>query len=295
MVIMDKDIAVSGRFPRTARLKDEYYEWLDDPHTFVANVKAGGVGADLFTFLPRLADTDKRYDFYYEVDSIAVVPISTYENWWKKQINDKTRNMIRRAQKSSVEIRHIDFDDDLVKQIKDIYDESPLRQGKPFTHYGKDLATIRKTHITFLDRSEFIGAFFQGELIGFIKLVHDEGVSHLMQIIAKIEHRSKAPTNALIAKAVEICAERRVPYLRYGIWSRRGLGDFKKHHAFERFDLRRYFVPLNSKGRLMLRLGLHHTPRVSEHLPEKWVNVLADLRGQWNSFKMTRNLKGHKS
>ena len=243
MLVIDKDVVVSGTLPRTARLRDEYYEWLDDPHGFLSEVKAGGVEADLFTFLPRMAHTNRPYDFYHEIDSIAVIPLTTYENWWKKQINDKTRNMIRRAQKNGVEIKIIGFNDDLIIGIKGLYDESPLRQGKPFKHYGKDLETLRKDHISFLDRSEFIGAFYDGELIGFIKLVHDDGVSHLMQIIAKVEHRSKAPTNALIAKAVEICTERGIPYLRYGIWSRRGLGDFKKHHAFEKFDLRRYFVP----------------------------------------------------
>ena len=36
-----------------------------------------------------------------------------------------------------------------------------------------------------------------------------------MGIIAKIKHRDKAPMNALVAKAVEICAENKIPYLVY--------------------------------------------------------------------------------
>jgi hypothetical protein len=275
LLVANREIAVSGKFLRIARLKDEYYDWLDDPYSFVAEIKRGRREADLFTH--------PRYNFYYESDSIAVLSITTYQNWWTRQINDKTRNMIRKAQKSGVEVRLVEFNDDLVKGIKEIYDESPLRQGKPFKHYGKDFTTLKNDHISFLDRSQFIGAFYDGQLIGMVKLVHDEGLSHLMQIISKIEHRSKAPTNALIAKAVEICAQRCVPYLHYGIWSKRGLGDFKKHHAFDRFDLTRYFVPLNLKGKLTMALKLHR--KLSERVPDKWIDIMLRIRSQWNAIK----------
>jgi hypothetical protein len=283
LFVDNKEVVVSGRFLRTVRLKAEYYEWVDDPHGFVAEAKAGRVRADLFTFLQGVSDRSPRYDFHLEWESVAVLPITKYEDWWKKQINDKTRNMIRKAQKSGVEVRAVEFTDDLVKGIVEIYNESPLRQGKPFRHYGKDFETVKRDHISYLEKSDFIGSFYKDELIGFVKLVHGKGVSSLMQIISKISHRDKAPTNALIAKAVEICAERGVSYLHYGIWSRRSLGDFKKHHAFERFDLPRYFVPLNLKGKLILQLRLHR--KLSDRLPESWLNFMTDLRSKWNSFK----------
>ena len=283
MLVENKEVVVSGKFPRIARLQDEYYDWVEDPRDIVAKVKSGGVKADMFTFLQKVTDRTTRYDYHHEQDSIAVLPITTYEHWWTKQINVKTRNMVRKAEKCGVSVRVVEFNDDLIKKIKEVYDESPLRQGKPFKHYGKDLATLKSSHISFLDRSQFIGAFYGNELIGFIKLVHDEGISHLMQIISKISHRNKAPTNALIAKAVEICAQRGMPYLHYGIWSKRGLGDFKKHHAFEKLDLMRYFIPLNVKGKMILALKLHH--KFSERLPQKWVDIILGLRSRWNAIK----------
>lgn len=286
MLVDNKEIIVSGRFLRTAMIKAEYYEWVDNPNSFITKVKAVKIKADLLTFLQRVTDKDYRYDFRLQWDSIAILPITTFENWWMRQINDKTRNMIRKAQKKGVEVRVIEFTEDLVKGIREIYNESPLRQGKPFKHYGKDLETLKKDHISYLERSDFIGAFYKNELIGFVKLVHGKGISNVMQIISKIAHKDKAPTNALIAKAVEICAQRGVPYLHYGVWSKRGLGDFKKHHAFERFDLPRYFIPLTLKGRLILALNLHR--RLSERLPERWVNFLVDLRSRWNSLRMTK-------
>jgi len=285
MFIDNNEVVIRGIFPRIASLRAEYYDYVDDALSFVGKLRAGRAGADLFTFLQEVGISDRtpRYDCHLEWESIAVLPITTYENWWRKQIKDKTRNMIRRAWKKGVEIRVVAFDDYLVKGIQDIYNESPLRQGKPFAHYGKDFDTLKRAHISYLERSDFVGAFYENELIGFIKLVHGNGVSNLMQIISKISHHDKAPTNALIAKAVEICAEKRVPLLHYGIWSRRGLGDFKRHHAFERLDVPRYFVPLNLKGKVALMLKLHR--RLRDRLPENWLDYLADLRAKWFSYK----------
>ena len=283
MLIENKEVIVSVKFPKIARLKAEYYEWVDDPHNFLLKLKVERVRADLFTFLQKVGDRKTFNNYYVETDSIAIVQITTYKDWWTKQINDKTRNMIRKAEKKGVETKIIELNDDLIKGIKEIYDESPFRQGKPFIHYNKDLNTLKSDHISFLDQSQFIGAFYKDELIGFVKLVHGERISHLMQIISKLGHRNKAPTNALLAKTIEICSQQSIPYLHYGIWSKRGLGVFKKNHAFERYELKRYFVPLNMKGKMILKLTLHHG--IKERLPERWVEFLINLRGKWYSGK----------
>ena len=172
-----------------------------------------------------------------------------------------------------------------VEGIVKMYNESPLRQGKPFWHYGKNFDQIKADHSSYLDRSEFVGAYHKEELIGFVKVVHGRGVSNLMNIISMIAHRDKAPTNALIARAVEICAQRGVSCLHYGMWSKRGLGDFKKHHGFERMDVVRYFAPLNVRGKIALGLKLHR--KAADMVPEKLADVLVDLRTKWNARKHT--------
>lgn len=286
IVVDGNEILVSGRFFKVARLRAEHYEWVDHPQSFVEKVKAEGRGIDVLTFLQGITSRDTRYEFVHEVESISVLPITTYDTWWKKQINDKTRNMVRRGGKAGVSIRVVEFSDELVRGIKVIYDESPIRQGKPFKHYQKDFETLKKDHGSFIDRSHFIGAYYQDELIGFVKLVDDSGISHLMQIISKLSHHNKSPTNALIAKAIEMCAERSIPYLHYGLWSKRGLGDFKKHHAFEKYDMPRYFVPLTWRGKLYLELNLHR--RLSSRLPESVLDILAKLRTRWYSLRHRR-------
>ena len=104
-----------------------------------------------------LSDPVPKYTYPSESDSVAALPIDTYDKWWKQQINDKTRNMVRKAGKKEVAIRIVGFDDKLVEGIAEIYNESPLRQGKRFRHYGKDFQTLKAAHATYLERSIFIG------------------------------------------------------------------------------------------------------------------------------------------
>jgi hypothetical protein len=277
-------LSVAGRLVKVARLRDEYHEFVDNPPAYIPALARSGVPCGhVFTFIQPVPDRTPRFNYHLEWDYAAVLPVSTYEHWWKRQINDKTRNMVRKAQKSGVELRDVPFSDELVQGIARIYNESPVRQGRRFRHFGKSFATVKDEHATFIDRSDFIGAYYKGELIGFIKLVHGRGVSNLMQIISMMSHRDKAPTNALVAKAVERCAEKNVPLLHYGTWSRRSMGDFKKHHAFERLAIPRYYAPLTLYGRLSLRCGMHRS--IIDRVPEPWIDQLATWRGKWNSFR----------
>src|SRR5438270_3410101 len=152
-----------------------------------------------------------------EWDNLAVLPVSTFDHWWNQQIRSFPRNRARQAEKRGVKVREVPFDDALVRGIWEVYNESPVRQGKPNFHYGKDLETVRKAEATFLDRSIFIGAFLEEKLIGFVKLVTDANrtQANLMNVVSMVKHRDKAPTNALIAAAVRSCAERGIRYLVY--------------------------------------------------------------------------------
>jgi hypothetical protein len=281
----DRDLTITGRIFRSARPRDEPYECIEDPESFISGLKQSDIRADLFTFMQEISEPEPKYPFHLEWDSLAVLPVTSYENWLKNQINFKTRNKIRKAQKAGVELRSVPFNDDLVKAIMEIYNESPTRQGKPFLHYAKTFETLKRDHETFLSRSDFVGAFYRGEMIGFIKFVVGKNVASLMQIISKIAHRDKAPTNALIAKAVEMCGERKIPNLHYGIWSRRGLGVFKISHGFLRREIPRYHVPLTLRGKVFLGLRLHHGLR--DYLPGQCRDYLAELRGKWMTLEHT--------
>jgi hypothetical protein len=287
MMICGKDILVQGRLIRIGRLAAEGYEFLEHPDAALDALREFGVRIDLFTFTQSLSDTSLKCGYPLEWDNVAAMPVSTFDHWWTGQISDKTRNMVRRAQKKGVAVREVPFDDSLVQGISAIYNESPIRQGRSFWHYGKDLGIVRNENATFLDRSVFIGAFLAGSMIGFAKLVSDEahGQAGLMQILSMIQHRDKAPTNALIAQAVQSCAERKIPYLvyskfTYGRKQRDSLSDFKRYNGFQRIELPRYYVPLSLAGRMALGLGLHH--RIPDRIPAPVLAQLRKIRSFWH-------------
>jgi hypothetical protein len=282
-----KEMQVRGRLIRIARLAAEKYDFLDDPEAALQALRRSGARVDLLTFTQQLPDVTPRYDYPLEWDNLAALPVSTFDHWWTRQINGKTRNMVRRAEKA-LTVREVPFDDDLVRGIHTIYNESPIRQGRPFWHYGKDLEIVRRENGTFLERSVFIGVFLDTTLVGFAKLVSDgEGrQAGLMQILSMIRHRDKSPTNALIAQAVRSCAQRGIKFLvysqfAYGRKERDGLSDFKEHNGFLRMDLPRYYVPLTAVGRLALRLRLHRD--VVDHVPEPVLAQFRKVRSRWHA------------
>lgn len=273
-------LKAAGRLLKVVGLQDEYYVPAGDPVRLISGLKEQGVKADLLTFVQELHDRAPKHSYHCEMDEMAVLPLTTYDNWFNKQITFKPRNKIRKAWKNGVETRLVGFTDELLRGIKEIYDETPIRQGKRNWHYQKDFETLKREHATFLDRSEFVGAYFNGELIGFVKVTHAANYSIIMNIVSKVAARDRAPTNALIAKTIELVTARNIPLLNYGVWGRRGLNDFKTASAFECFQVPRYYVPLTWKGHLALKFKLHRG--LKERLPEQWILKLAAWRSRWN-------------
>jgi hypothetical protein len=284
------DIVVSGRAIRIARIDGDSYRFIQDPAPIVADLRLSDHRIDLFTFLQRLPCTSPKYSYPMEWDNVAALELTTFDSWWKEQINNKTRNMVRQAEKKGVIVREVPFDESLVSGISAIYNETPIRQGRKFFNYGKTLETVRREASTFLDCSVFIGAFFEDRLIGFAKLTVDESGTQagLMHIIAMLQYREKAPTNALIAQAVRACSQRGIRYLvysqfAYGNKTHDTLSDFKERNGFRRVDLPRYYIPLSSIGRAALRLGLHRS--IHHHVPESLIAIFRTYRAAWYSRK----------
>ena len=289
MELSGREVRINGKLIRIAFIDGEGYQFLDDPASALQSLKTGP-RIDLFTFIQRLSDTTPRYSYPMEWDNMAALRITTFDDWMTKQIDFKVRNKVRKAGKNGVVVREADYDDAYVQGIHAIYNESPVRQGKPFWHYGKDLEAVRKMNGTFFDRSIFIGAYFEEKMIGFVKLVFDEDKSQagLMQIVSMISHQDKAPTNALIAQAVQSCADRGISYLwyanmSYGKKHADGLADFKRHNGFQKIEVPRYYVPLTAAGKLALRFNLHHG--FSELIPEPVAATYRKIRKQWYGKK----------
>jgi hypothetical protein len=292
----NRDIKVEGALLRTARIDGEKYCFIDDPEPIVSALQRCGTRVDLFTFMQRLPETAPKYDYPMEWDNLAALPISTFEHWWTKQIGFKARNKAKQAEKHGITLRELPFSDDLVQGICEIYNETPVRQGKRFPHYGMNTEQIRRYAGTFLDQSVFIGAFSQEKMVGFTKITMDETRTQagLMHILSLVSERDKAPTNALIAQAVRLCASRGVKYLvysnfAYGKKKKDSLSDFKERNGFTRIDVPRYYVPLNAFGRAALRLGLHR--KLIDRIPESMTARLREFRSTWYERRLQTTTK----
>ena len=283
ITINDQRVMVEGKALRIASFEQEWYEDVQDPLTLTNELRKAEPRPDILTFWQRLPDTEPKYSYSMETEAVAALPIKSYSYWWDKQIDCKTRNMVRKSQKKGVTVKMVSFDDELIQGITSIFNETPIRQGRRFLHYGKDFETVKREFSRFLFREEIFGAYVGEELVGFIMLADAGRYAYLGQIISKIARRDLAPNNALLAKAVERCAERGIPYLAYALWLEDGLGGFKRSNGFERFDLPRYFVPLTPKGKLALKLGFHRGWKgaVPKHLRQP----LKNLRKRWYALR----------
>jgi len=290
MQIEEKKLLIEGRLVRVGRLDAEGYDYLDDPVKAVESLRLCGKRIDLFTFTEKLENTEQRHRFPVEIDNTAVLEISTFDEWMSTKIDFKTRNKVRKAAKLGVVVKEVELDDRMLLGISRIYNETPVRQGRKFPHYKKDIESLRQMKLTFAERSIFIGAFLEDELIGFIKMVHteDKKQAGLMHILSMVRHRDKAPTNALVAQAVRSCAERCIPRLFYAKFSygrklQDSLADFKRHNGFRKVDVPRYYVPLTRWGRIAYQLGLHQN--IAEIMPEAITSKYRKMRADWYAKK----------
>jgi hypothetical protein len=283
-VEINGQIYCSGRgFVSVASLEDEWYEDVNDPDSVIAALADSEVRPDIFTFWQRVPETEPKYQYYTEWESLAVLPIKSFDYWWNKQAKGTTRNMVRKSQKAGVEVREATFDDEFVRGMVDIFNEAPVRQGFRFWHYGKDFETVKREFSQFLFREDLIGAYYQGELIGFAMLANAGTYGVMGQFIAKMKHRDKATNNALMAKTIEVCEKRQLPYLVYTTWRDTSLVDFKRHSGFQEMRVPRYFVPLTPKGRLALKLGFHRG--LKDGLPDAIKRPLKRLRKHWYNLR----------
>ena len=210
MRINNLEISIRGRLIKIAFSRDEWYQVIEDPESLIAQLREAKVNANIFTFMQRLPETKPKYNYYMEWDNVAAIPINSFDYWWTRQIPKQVRTKVKKAEKSRVVVKVVDLNDELLKGIMSIYNEAPIRQGKPFWHYGKDFETVKGEFSRFLFREDLIGAYYNDELIGFIFLADAGKYALTTQIISKIKDRDKSPTNALMAKAVEICEKKKL-------------------------------------------------------------------------------------
>jgi hypothetical protein len=286
------NVIVKGKWVKIAMIHDE--EWLEseleNPELCVKEVKASrasGLRADIISFAQKLPATERKYQYPMEWDSIAAIRLTSYQEWWEK-LPQESRKNVRRSQKRGVVVRCVCLDDVLVRGLVELNNDSPIRQGRPYAHYGKSFGQVMKDQSSFLDRSDFVGAYRGDELVGFMKIVYRGDSASILQLLPKASHSDKRPANALLAKAVELCASKGMSHLVYGMYNYGNKGDnslreFKSRHGFEEILVPRYFIPLTAWGALCMKVNLHR-PLVGI-LPGGIIRFGIALRSRWYRLK----------
>jgi hypothetical protein len=244
-------------FVRLAQDNQEYEKDVHATEEYLKQLRERGV--DIYTFLERTwcspiknpPENWKRSD-----DNVGMLEVTTLDAWFTL-VGKKTRNMIRKAEKNDVKVSVDELTPQLVEGIWKIYNETPIRQGRAFSHYGQSLQSVAD-NMKQAKNATFIGSYLEGELVGFIQIIYGDHIAVISQILSLQKYWDKSLNNALLAKAVEVCAANGSHWLMYGrIGNHPSLDKFKESNGFVKYPITRFYVPLTGKGKLAIRLGLH--------------------------------------
>lgn len=291
MKIGQADLVTTGRFVRITRIPESQEDYVDveDPDAVIRSLQALRPRSDIFSFWQRPPETQPKFGYPMEWDNVAAIRVTSHREWLERKVHPSVRTKLRKADKQGVTVELMAFDDKLVNGMWRIFNETPVRQGRPFSHYGKTREQIRHEWNVDMSISVYIGARFEDELIGFVKLSFTDRYAELSGTICMLAHRDKPAMSALIARSVRFCEERGVSYLGYGrfTYGNKGedsLSDFKRHNGFQKIEVPRYYVPLTLRGRLALKLGIHRD--WSHSLPNGLLRKAIDLRTKYYRWRM---------
>jgi hypothetical protein len=286
-------ITVKGKWIRIAAIHDEW--WLkteiDDPATCVRKLKAqkSQLRADIFTFTQKVPGSSPKYPYVFESESVAAARTSSFKTWWES-LPQESRKNVRRSQKRGVVVRLEEFNDELIGGIAGVNNDSPIKQGERNVHCGKSLALVRKDHESFRERSDFICAYFENEMIGYLKVVYRGEVAAILNLGVKVSHSDKRPANALIAAAVKRCEQEGVSYLTYGLYNygnkrHSPLCEFKARNGFKEMLTPRFYLPLSLWGEISMKAKLHRG--LIGILPNRLIQMGIHTRTRWYNFRQS--------
>ena len=295
--VLGRTVITTGRWPKVASVHDERLderEFSIDQPSFVEALKQSGLKADIFTFAQKLPDIVPRHSFYFEWDNLAVIPITSFSDWWEKRTNNTKRNSVRKSAKIGMVVKQTEFNDDLIRGIVAINNETPVRQGKPFWHFNKSFDVVKSELSTYPERSIFLGAYYQDELIGVVRIICAGRIAHYATFFSMTRHHDKGTVPAMIAKTVEACAQNGMSHLVYGQYVyndyESSLTEFKRQNGFEQILVPRYFIPLTWRGEIAMKLGLHGG--FKRRLPKPLLAELLRWRRRWYARRLNASEAG---
>src|SRR5581483_4625314 len=105
--IAGRTVVVKGGRVKIASIRDEELaegELVKDPASFISELKRSGLKADVLSFYQRVPDATPKFPFHFDLENLAVVPVTTFDAWWEK-LPQESRKNARRAAKRGVEVK----------------------------------------------------------------------------------------------------------------------------------------------------------------------------------------------
>jgi len=281
-------LITTGKRLKIAKIRGEEMreKEIEDPEIYLAALRSDKgrvLKADIFTFSQKIPDVQLKYFYPSELESVAAISIVSFKDWWEA-LPQESRKNVRRSQKRGVVIHAKELDSTVVEGIRSVNDDSPMRQGVQNAYYGLSSEDTWKRYGEFNGRCDFICAYAGEEMIGFLHLVYRKNIAAILNLTVKPSQFDKRPANALVAKAVEICAARSISHITYGLYNYgnkrdSSLREFKIRNGFEEILVPRYFVPLTVWGKLCMKGNLHRG--LIGILPPSLISVGLRARTMW--------------
>ena len=285
-------LVTRGHWLKIARVRGEEMmeRELEEPERYLAalrNDRKKILDADIFSFTQKLPETQPKYSYPMEWESVAAIPLVSFKQWWEG-LPQETRKNVRRSQKRGVVIKVRELDEDLIEGIRAVNDDTPTRQGMKNAYYGLTAIETKERYNEFTGRCDFVCAYFGEELIGFLHLVYRGNIAAILNLTTKPSHFDKRPANALVAKAAEICEQLGISHISYGLYNYGNkrdspLREFKIRNGFTEILVPRYFVPVTLWGRLCIKAKLHRG--VIGNVPTSVIVAGVRARRWWYEFK----------
>jgi hypothetical protein len=294
--VLGRTVIATGKWPKVASVQDEHLAERDlsiGAASFIQALKQTRLKADIFTFAQKLPDIVPTHSFYLEWDNLAVMPITTFSEWWERR-GHTNRTAVRKAAKSGLVVKQTELSDDLMTGIVKINNETAIRQGKPFWHFNKSFDEVKAENSTYPERTIVLGAYYQDELIGVVRMICAGRIAYLTLFLSMTRHNDKRTANAMIAKAVDTCARAGMSHLVYGQYVYNDAGSsltaFKRHNGFDQVLVPRYFIPLTWRGGVAMKLGLHRG--FARRLPKPLLAELLRWRRRWYARRLNASEPG---
>jgi hypothetical protein len=257
-------LITSGHRLKIARIRGEELreKQIEDPELYIAAIKRDRIlRADIFTFMQKPPATQPKYSYPMEWESVAAISLTNFKQWWEG-LPQESRKNVRRSQKRGVTITVSDLNASVVEGIRAVNDDSPIRQGMRNAYYGLSADDTWKRYSEFDGRCDFLCAYSGENMIGFLHLVYRQDVAAILNLTVKSSQFDKRPANALVARAAEICEERGISHITYGLYNYgnkrdSSLREFKIRNGFKELLIPRYFVPITPWGSACMKVNLH--------------------------------------